>query len=120
MALPKSASSGESTSVPKSQAASGKRKLPITRSMPAQKSAAATQVMTRAGTSAAMLLPRIILSILAWVASRGSSVRRSRSPPIDCAASRMGRKMGSTRNIGSQLRASTDATLACSPPSWTP
>jgi hypothetical protein len=46
------------------------------------------------------------------VASSGSSVRRSRSPPIDCAASRMGRKMGSTRNIGSQFFASTATSAA--------
>ena len=65
MALPKSARSGESTSVPKSQAGSGRRKLPMTRSMPAQKRAAAIQVIPSAGTSAAMLLPRMILSVLA-------------------------------------------------------
>ena len=76
--------------------------------------------MIKAGTSAAMLLPRIILNVLTGVASSGSSVRRSRSPPIDCAASRIGKKIGKTRNIGSQFRASTAATPAIGPSECTP
>ncbi len=103
-ALPNSAKSGVSTSTPKIQAASGSTLCPATASMPRQNRAAEIQVMASAGRSAARLLPRMMLAVLTGAASSGSSVLRSRSPPMDCEASMMGRKIGRTRNIGSQLR----------------
>ena len=116
VALPNRANRGERTRIPNVQAASGSRSRPATASMPAQNRTAAIQVIASAGTIAAMLLPRMMLRVLTRVASSGSSVRRSRSPPMDCAATRIGRKMGRTRNIGSHLTARIPPMATTGPP----